>query len=380
MKDTEMKKVHSSTHLGIIRSSSMRETREENIEENIKKARRTVYSLMASGLHGHNGLDPETNLHLIRTYITPVLLYGLELIIPNQTLINKLETFQKKLLKQILSIPMNSSDVAVYILSGFLPIEAQIHKKVLIMFNNVCRQNPDSVEKLLAARQISIKTMKSNSWFIEVKKILWKYQLNDISEYLEIPISKRRWKSLVDKAVDSYWTGELCSTKQYYKSLKYLNCQTYKPGKVHPILGMEIQSTKDKTRIPTKLKFLCGAYVLQSNRHEFNKNFTNPTCLLCKKDDENLNHFILKCEELSHIRDPILKDICKELTLVHSVNFAALSETDQIQILLDCSTLLVRPNIRHHQKYQRLSTVEFHTRRLLHSLYGTRYKMLLKNK
>ena len=38
-------------------------------------------SLMSSGMHGHNGLDPETNLHLIKTYVTPILLYGLEVVL-----------------------------------------------------------------------------------------------------------------------------------------------------------------------------------------------------------------------------------------------------------------------------------------------------------
>jgi hypothetical protein len=44
---------------------------EINVEQNIKKARRTTYSLMASGLHGHNGLDPETSLQLYKTYVLP---------------------------------------------------------------------------------------------------------------------------------------------------------------------------------------------------------------------------------------------------------------------------------------------------------------------
>jgi hypothetical protein len=42
---------------------------EINVEQNIKKARRTTYSLMASGLHGHNGLDAETSLQLFKTYV-----------------------------------------------------------------------------------------------------------------------------------------------------------------------------------------------------------------------------------------------------------------------------------------------------------------------
>ncbi|MEW8547184.1 MAG: hypothetical protein AB2693_27040, partial [Candidatus Thiodiazotropha sp.] len=31
-----------------------------SVQENIKKARRTIHSLMGAGLHGENGLDPDT--------------------------------------------------------------------------------------------------------------------------------------------------------------------------------------------------------------------------------------------------------------------------------------------------------------------------------
>ena len=69
---------------------------------------------------------------------------------PNKTLLNELETFQKKIIKQILNIPSNTADSAVYVLSGLLPIEAQIDKKILTLFNNICRQEDSSVEKQIA--------------------------------------------------------------------------------------------------------------------------------------------------------------------------------------------------------------------------------------
>jgi hypothetical protein len=97
--------------------------------ENIAKARRSAYSLFGCGFHGHNGLDPESLLHIYKTYITPVLLYGMELLLPSSKPLEQLELFQKRILKQILSLPMSCPDPAVYILTGILPIEAQIHIK-----------------------------------------------------------------------------------------------------------------------------------------------------------------------------------------------------------------------------------------------------------
>jgi hypothetical protein len=37
---------------------------------------------MGTGLHGENGLDPETSISLLKTYILPILTYGLEILLP----------------------------------------------------------------------------------------------------------------------------------------------------------------------------------------------------------------------------------------------------------------------------------------------------------
>ena len=139
--------VEKATHLGIIRTQSLKENMRANVDENIKKARRSAYSLFGTGFHGYNGLDIDTMLHLFKIYVTPVLLYGLELILPTANFLLQLEIFQKKMLKQILSLPPNVADIAVYILTGVLPIEPQIHIRALSLFNNICHQPESSVEK-----------------------------------------------------------------------------------------------------------------------------------------------------------------------------------------------------------------------------------------
>ncbi len=88
--------VEETTHMGILRSSN---SEEATVKDNMNKARRTIYSLMAAGLHGENGLDPETSIHLYQTYVTPVLTYGLEVVLPRQKYIDMLEKMNKKFLK-----------------------------------------------------------------------------------------------------------------------------------------------------------------------------------------------------------------------------------------------------------------------------------------
>ena len=108
-------------------------------KENIQKARRILYSLMSSGLRGENGLDPETAIHLMQTYVLPLIVYDMEVVLPNQNYMDMLETFNMKFLTLILSLPIPTADPAVYVLSGTLPIEAVIHKRVLTFFGNICR-------------------------------------------------------------------------------------------------------------------------------------------------------------------------------------------------------------------------------------------------
>lgn len=124
-----------------------------NIEENIIEARKGAYGLFGAGYHGNNGLDPDTLIHLFKTYITPVLLYGMELIIPKATSLAQLDLFQKRMLKKIHSLPTRTAYPAVYILSGLLQVKAQIHIRSLELFKNICNGAENSVGKTLARKQ-----------------------------------------------------------------------------------------------------------------------------------------------------------------------------------------------------------------------------------
>ena len=66
----KMSSVESATHLGIIRTTSLKGNMTANVEENIKKARRSAYicSLFGGGFHGHNGLDVETIVCIYAKY------------------------------------------------------------------------------------------------------------------------------------------------------------------------------------------------------------------------------------------------------------------------------------------------------------------------
>ncbi len=88
-----------------------------------------------------------------------------------------------------------------------------------------------------------------------------------------------------------YWKNHLTSLSEYYKYLKYLNVEAFKPGKQHLLIFLPTMSARDTDRIPIKLKLVSGSYIFQSNRSKFNQSQIDATCLLCGEEDEDLEHF-----------------------------------------------------------------------------------------
>ena len=280
-------------------------------------------------------MDPETSLQLYQTYVMPVLNYGLEVVLPRQKSLDILERLHRKFMKHILSLPVNTADTAIYILSGTIPIEGCIHKRALSLYGNICRLDQTSIEWRLAERQLSTKTEKSNSWFIAIKNICVKYGLTDPIEMLYKPIAKLAWKRSVNQHVDRYWVEKIKFESTLYPSRRFLSSSTYTCGRRHPLL-QDVRNQQEIPRIRLKLKVVTGTYILQVNRSSFNQNRIDPTCLMCGNGDENIEHFILECEALSHIRVPILKeirDICDSLYPVSDKNIL-------LQIILDSQKIL----------------------------------------
>jgi hypothetical protein len=254
----------------------------------------------------------------------------MELIIPKATPLIQLELFQNGMLKQILSLPTRTAEAAVNVLSGILPVEAQIHIRALVLFNNICNQADNSIEKNLTRRQRIAKSNESSSWFIEIKYIpvLRKYDLREASWYLDNSPKKSAWTSTVKRKNYEHWSKSITQSIQYYKSRQYLSCENLEKGKLHPILKINCKSKGDLHRLPIKLKLLTGAYILQSNRIKIYKNELNTLCLLCEKDGETIEHFILDCEQLKEVREPIIQDIDKVLNDC-KLNWRKLSENVQ---------------------------------------------------
>ncbi|MEW8547264.1 MAG: hypothetical protein AB2693_27460, partial [Candidatus Thiodiazotropha sp.] len=359
--------VSESMHMGILRSAN---SQESAVQENIKKARRTIHSLMGAGLHGENGLDPDTSIHLLQIYVIPVLLYGLEVVLPKGVHLDRLERVHKGFIKQILSLPQTVADPAVYILSGAIPVEAVIHKRALTFYGSICRLDESTIEKTLARRQLCVKSYAGNSWFVEIRRLCVKYGLADPYSFLDCPPSKYQWKRMVREAVNTYWASTLKERAALYQALDFLHVDNFWPGKKHPII-MNVGNVTDIPRIHTKLKMVTGTYVLQSNRASFNQNQVDATCQLCHQADETISHFLLDCSSLETTRQPILGPI---IDIANRLAIPLDEPTNLLQLVLDRSRFAERLTASALDSLY--TDLDMLTRRFCHKLHTERYKRL----
>ena len=71
-----MNEKENSNHLRLVRGGISKG--QENVNRRISLARRTLYSLIKTGMHGSNGLNPKVSYKMYQCYVMPRSLFGLE--------------------------------------------------------------------------------------------------------------------------------------------------------------------------------------------------------------------------------------------------------------------------------------------------------------
>ena len=292
------------THLGVNRRADQKHS--STIESRIQSANRMLLALMGAGLHGLNGLSPTVSLKLLKIYVVPCLLYGLETICLSQPNINALETFYRATLKRIQHLPESSANAACYLLLGVLPIQAQIDVKILTLFGSILRRE-GSLEREVAERQLAVKDLHSPSWFSTVKKLLLKYDLPSYNFLLIVPPKKEKWKNIIRGAVAEVWMEELKSEASEMSSLRFLNLEVCQYGQVHPAWNLSRSNPLTSFAANVRVKLLVQRYPLSSN-HTAGSHMSK-TCKMCHQEEETTLHFLLHCAALRETRSTHLPPV-----------------------------------------------------------------------
>jgi hypothetical protein len=366
------------THLGIQYQGCQNRGHHSGpwIKDKLKLVRRTVYGLMGTGLHGSNGVCPSTSLGIFRCYVLSRLLYGLDVADLNKTQMNTIRSQHIAFIRRLQSLPERTALAAVYLLSGTMPIDGEIDKQKLGLIGQISRSQNKAI-KSIALYQYATKPMSSNSWFVQVGKLLLAYDLPPLESILKNPPGKLRWKHQVKEAIHTHWTKSLreeCATKS---TLKFLNVGHAEVGTVHHVWRYIEPCTKDVRCAFVKSKLLTGTYPTQERLSKWSDGKVPALCPLCKSADETVSHFLLSCPATHGTRSRQLPHIITEAsTRLNRVEWKDLYEDPDslVRLVLDC-TWYIGAGILNESL---LSTFEYHSRRLCYELHCARAHLLLE--
>ena len=358
------------THLGLFRS----EINENlvNIEDRLSLARRTLYSLINTGVHGSNGLNPKVSYKIYQCYVLPRLLFGLEVLPLTVTQINILSKFRISNLHRFQSLPTRTATSAVYLILGALLVEAELHKRHLSLLFNIL-SSTNSTIKDLSTRQIAINLDNEQSFFSKVQQILDLYQLPHVRDLRVSELSKEQWKTQVKKAVNEHWSKYLQSEARGKSTLKYLNIDSLRIGLTHPVwLSVESTITEVRRGI-TKCRLVTGTYLLQTNKHKFSKTSESASCKCCALGDEDIIHMLLDCPALHVQRKQYFSNV--KSIVINCIGINEWKETFNskeklVQLILDSSWFEV---LRGHPGYHKILKA---TSELCYNLHMARVQKL----
>ncbi|MES9879579.1 MAG: reverse transcriptase family protein [Sedimenticola sp.] len=331
----------STVHLGVIRTP--KNESQINIDDRVSTARRTLYALINTGLHGTNGLNPIVSYRIYQTFILPRLLYGLETLPLLKKHIHQLRSFHQGTIRKLQSLPERTATEAVYLLLGALPIEAELHRRQLSLLYTIVTSENETI-KNITKRQLSTNFDNPNSFFYTINETLNLYQLDDIHTLLNNKPKKECWKNKCTKAVKEYWGNTLTAGAREKTTLKHMNINNLRIGQSHHLWQSLDNTVGDVRKGITKARLVTGTYLLQVNKHKFSPYTVDPVCPMCRLEPEDAAHMLLRCPSLHTIRQEVYTPVLHKVESSLGSNVvSSFTKADLLQLILDCT--LVQPTI-----------------------------------
>jgi hypothetical protein len=139
------------------------------------------------------------------------------------------------------------------------------------------------------------------------------YDLSSITELqANLPL-KISWKKLVRKEVEKFWLKRLQNDATAKTTLKYLAIKHLEVGTSQPLWKMKLKTRIAVKKSIIKARIITGTLVLQKDRHRFNKFDISSICPMCRLEDEDIIHFLLKCPLLAGSRQEPFRRLKNEV-------------------------------------------------------------------
>ena len=237
-------------------------------------------------------------------------------------------------------------------LLGALPIEGELHKRLLSLLYSVIKSENKCLQDLVE-RQLACSFNNLHSFFNVAGQILLKYELPSLNELVISDISKFQWKRTCIKANHSFWTKVFVKDVKSKKSLKYLETSSLRVGTTH-LVWRDLETAAQVKRSIVRARILTGTYTLQANRHTFSKKTVDSTCNHCQLEAEDLHHMVCRCPVFYEYRNVAVKQL-RDIVLQkceYSVWDCHFTSWSNILRVLVCPDFIqyVCPDLKNHIK------------------------------
>ena len=236
-------------HLGLIVSGEREE--EKNVDERIKKGRKSLFSLLGPAFSQKCLLSPVEKMHLFQIFTCPITRCGLSALALRSSQLESVDLFERKSLRSFLSLSSRSTIASLYFLFSDVPMSSKIHRDVFSIFYSIwC--NPQS--KLFEIFRYLWNEAPANSrtWTVHIKNLSAQYQIPDLNKLLDTqPWKKETFKEFIITKIVAYKEAELRDEATRNSKMKFLNVSTLSlRGKPHPAIrgaGTTVQGTRRST-------------------------------------------------------------------------------------------------------------------------------------
>ena len=334
-------------HLGVLRSADCSAGNVPSIIDRLTAYRKQLFSLLPAGLALHHGGSPAANLQVEKMYCLPVLLSGLSTLVITAAEMNMITKYHKNVLRQLMKLPVNTPNSAVYLLAGYLPFPAYLHQRQLILFSMICHLEGNVIKNHAIYILTTYSSFVANSWFHKIRQICLQYGLPHPLQLLNNPLPKSKFKALCRNNIHEYWRQKICEEAQV-PSLNYMCAPYLSLFKPHPIwTSLDGNPYQTKAAV-IQASFLSGKYRTESVCRFWSKNTEG----LCKQNScknlkivEDIRHVLLTCSALECTRRRLANQTLEVLVsnpifkpIVDAYLFG--SDDDlRLHFLVDCSTL-----------------------------------------
>ena len=313
-----------------------------NVDENIRKCRSSLFSLLGPAFAYKCLLSPAVQLHIWRTCCLPVLLSGLPALPIRPTIAKSLQLFHNKIMRGILKLSKSSPTPALHFLLGELPVEGVLHIRTLGLIQNIW-SNPTFTIFDMVTYILKMCDSNSSTWSNHVQLLCQQYGLPSPLSLLQSsqPVTKLSWRTLVKTRVTSWHEKALRERAEENSKMKYLNVQlSGLSGRPHPVL-LNIHTTQDVKKLRILLKFLTCDF-LTNDKMAMERPGVSHLCDLCLDSRDTIEHILVSCIATAEVRRRLLPELLNTVSQVQPMCGILLCNPPPAiltQFILDCTSL-----------------------------------------